>query len=545
MVAYSANATATDADIPSNALTFALISGPTNLTVSTSGVINWTPAEAQGPSTNIVTISVTDTNSVAVNAKSLSVTNTYQIVVNEVNIAPVLTLPPNTNINEMVAFTATATATDADIPTNALTFALVSGPTNLTVSTSGVINWTPAEAQGPSTNIVTISVTDTNPAAINAKSLSVTNNFQIIVSEVNVAPVLPGQTNLTINEGVTLTVTNTATDADVPANALTYTLLSAPGAAALSTNGVITWVTTEADGPSTNTFTTRVTDNGSPSLSATNTFTVVVNELNVAPSLTLPPNQTINELTFYTNNATATDVDVPANALTFTLVSGPANLNVSTSGAITWTPTEAQGPSTNVVQIRVTDTNPPAVNATSLSVTSSFTLTVNEVNVAPVITVPGDQTIHAGVSLSLTATATDADLPTNTLTFALVSGPTGLTVSGTGLITWPTGDANAGTTNPVSVRVFDNGTPSLSATGTFSVVVVSRPLLLTPAISGANLMLTWTAIPVTSYRLEFNTNLSVTNWTSLAGDVTAVGNTASKLDPLTTSNRFYRVRVLP
>jgi hypothetical protein len=197
------------------------------------------------------------------------------------------------------------------------------------------------------------------------------------------------------------------------------------------------------------------------------------------------------------------------------------------------------------VQIRVTDTNPPAVNATSLSVTSSFTLTVNEVNVAPVITVPGDQTIHAGVSLSLTATATDADLPTNTLTFALVSGPTGLTVSATGLITWPTGDANAGTTNPVSVRVFDNGTPSLSATGTFSVVVVSRPLLLTPAISGANLMLTWTAIPVTSYRLEFNTNLSVTNWTSLAGDVTAVGNTASKLDPLTTSNRFYRVRVLP
>ena len=42
--------------------------------------------------------------------------------------------------------------------------------------------------------------------------------------------------------------------------------------------------------------TVRVFDNGAPSLSATNSFTLTVNETNSAPMLTLPADQTINEL---------------------------------------------------------------------------------------------------------------------------------------------------------------------------------------------------------------------------------------------------------
>jgi hypothetical protein len=312
-----------------------------------------------------------------------------------------------------------------------------------------------------------------------------------------------------------------------------------------ASSGVLTWTPSEFQGPSTNVIQVKVTDSNpsavnATSLSTTGSFTVIVREVNVAPVLTLPANQTINELTFYTNNATATDSDLPTNTLTFALVSGPPNLSVSPAGAITWTPSEAQGPSTNVIQIKVTDNGSPP-----LSVTNNYTITVNEVNSGPAIFVPGDQTIHAGVSLSLTATATDADLPANTLTFALVSGPGALTVNGGGLISWPTSDSDADTTNSVRVRVFDNGAPSLSSTGAFNIVIVGRPILLTPAVSGANVTLTWTAIPATSYRIEFNTNLNFPNWTSLAGDVTATASTASKLDPLTTSNRAYRVRVLP
>src|SRR5439155_1051973 len=97
-----------------------------------------------------------------------------------------------------------------------------------------------------------------------------------------------------------------------------------------------------------NMITVKVTDNGTPALSATNTFTVVVNEVNSPPALTVPGNQTINELSVLVVTNTASDTDLPANTLTFALVSGPSGVSVNpTTGVLTWTPTESQGPSTN------------------------------------------------------------------------------------------------------------------------------------------------------------------------------------------------------
>jgi hypothetical protein len=109
----------------------------------------------------------------------------------------------------------------------------------------------------------------------------------------------------------------------------------------------------------------KVTDNGSPALSVTESFTLTVNEVNVAPVLTVPGNQTINELVAFSANAVATDADLPANNLTFGLVSGPSGLTVSPSGAIAWTPTESQGPGTYPVQVKVTDTGTPALSVTN------------------------------------------------------------------------------------------------------------------------------------------------------------------------------------
>src|SRR5439155_4753676 len=134
-------------------------------------------------------------------------------------------------------------------------------------------------------------------------------------------------------------------------------------------------------GPSTNTITVKVTDNGSPALSATNSFTVVVSEVNSAPVLTVPANQTINELSALVVTNTATDIDVPSNTLTFALVSGPSGVAVNpTTGVLSWTPTEAQGPSTNTITVKVTDNGSPA-----LSTTNSFKIVVDEVNNAPVL----------------------------------------------------------------------------------------------------------------------------------------------------------------
>src|SRR6185369_8955937 len=152
--------------------------------------------------------------------------------------------------------------------------------------------WTPTEAQGPGTNTITTVVTDNGIPA-----LSATNSFDVVVTEVNVAPVLAVQTNRIVAELATLTVTNAATDADVPANTLSYQLITPPSGASISANGVITWTPTEAQGPGTNTITTVVTDNGVPALSTTNSFDVAVTEVNVAPVLSAQTNRTVVEFT--------------------------------------------------------------------------------------------------------------------------------------------------------------------------------------------------------------------------------------------------------
>ena len=74
---------------------------------------------------------------------------------------------------------------------------------------------------------------------------------------------------------------------------------------------------------------------------------------------------------------------------------------------------------------------------------------------------------------------------------------------------------------------------------------VPAPLILPATISGTNITLTWRATSNVTYRVEFKSDLNGTNWDALSGDVTSPSNRASKVDVLTTSNRFYRVRVLP
>jgi hypothetical protein len=97
----------------------------------------------------------------------------------------------------------------------------------------------------------------------------------------NTAPVLAQVSDRTINAGVTLVVTNVATDAEAPAQTLTFSLLNNnPTNATLNaTSGILTWRPLVSQADTTNLFTIKVADDGTPSLSATNSFTVTVNPL--------------------------------------------------------------------------------------------------------------------------------------------------------------------------------------------------------------------------------------------------------------------------
>ena len=113
-------------------------------------------------------------------------------------------------------------------------------------------------------------------SAVNAGCES-TNSIQASATPTNHPPVLAAISNQTILAGRTLLITNSATDADTPAQTLTFSLLTAPANAAINSNsGVFTWRPTIAQSPSTQTVAVVVSDNGTPIMSATQSFTVTV-----------------------------------------------------------------------------------------------------------------------------------------------------------------------------------------------------------------------------------------------------------------------------
>jgi hypothetical protein len=90
--------------------------------------------------------------------------------------------------NTLLTFS--ASATDTDQPPQALTFSLGAGaPAGASISTEGVFNWTPGAAQSPSTNAISVLVTDNG-----LPPLSDSSSFTVIV-----APVLTLQASSTVS----------------------------------------------------------------------------------------------------------------------------------------------------------------------------------------------------------------------------------------------------------------------------------------------------------------------------------------------------------
>jgi uncharacterized repeat protein (TIGR01451 family) len=531
---------ATDVDFPPDLLTFSLSNAPDGVVIDpVTGVFTWTPAEEQGPGTNLITVIVTDDGE-----PSLSATQSFTVVVNEVNEAPILAAIADQIVAEGETLIVIAEASDADIPANVLTFSLgTNAPVGASIDpTNGIFTWTPAEEQGPGTNLITILVTDDGEP-----NLSAMQSFTVVVNEVNEAPILAAIADQVVMEGETLIVIALASDADIPPNALTFSLgTNAPAGASIDpANGIFTWTPTEEQGPGTNLITIIVTDDGEPSLSAMQSFTVVVNEVNEAPVLAAIADQIVLEGETLIVIAEASDADIPPNVLTFSLgTNAPAGASIDpVTGVFTWTPTEEQGPGTNLITIIVTDDGEP-----SLSATQTFEVIVLESNFPPVLVTIADRTIHAGSTLTIFNSATDSDIPANALVFTLDPGapPTATIDATNGVLTWVTTVADADTTNHFTVRVTDDGEPPLSDAQSFSVAVVLPPVVQSITVSNGAAILTWNSIEGQTYRLEYNDDLDETNWTELPPDITASGSVTEKVDLIeSVPQRFYRVVLVP
>ena len=168
-------------------------------------------------------------------------------------------------------------------------------------------------------------------------------------------------------------------------------------------------------------------------------------------------------------------------------------------------------------------------------------------NTAPTLAFVDDQTINAGVTLVVTNSVTDAEVPPQTLTFSLLSiTPTNATLDATtGVFTWRPLVSQADTTNLIVVRVTDNGAPSLSDTNSYTITVnpLAQPTLDSVSASSGQVSLVVGGPFGPDYTLWTSTNLI--DWQVLSATNSPVTPITLVVTNLIDRARFYRIQIGP
>lgn len=245
---------------------------PTNLTFDAdTGVLGWTPTEAQGPGVYPIRVcgfSVDGTSVTSCDETLLTLS------VLETPSKPVLCAFTNLACKEGATLTFTASATRTEeippYPTSTRLRLANALPTNATFSAeSGLFRWTTVEVDGPSTNYFTVIAEDASDTNVFVSAV-----VTVKVSEVNspIAYKSPNAFYLWRNEPFAVNLR--FTDADLPPNRLSFSLSSGPASMTLDpATARLQW---QPNATQTGTFTCYITgdDNAGSSRSTTLTFYV-------------------------------------------------------------------------------------------------------------------------------------------------------------------------------------------------------------------------------------------------------------------------------
>ena len=187
-----------------------------------------------------------------------------------------------------------------------------------------------------------------------------------------------------------------------------------------------------------------------------------------------------------------------------------------------------------------------ALNSFSESANSAA-VSATPTNHPPVLAAISSQTIMAGLTLLVTNSAGDADLPAQSLTYGLANAPTNAAINpGSGVFSWRPAMAQSPSTQAVAVVVSDNGVPIMSATQSFAVTVTPPAVPLLAAAAATNKLFGFWINGDTGpdYTIQVSTNL--TAWNSVFTSNSPAmpffwADTNSFSSPLL----FYRVQLSP
>jgi VCBS repeat-containing protein len=354
-------------------------------------------------------------------------------------------------------------ANDSDSDGDVLMAILATGPLHgtLSLSADGSFTYTPV-ANFNGADLFSYRASD-------GQTSSAPATVTITIHPINDAPLAVDDTNYVTSENVPLDVPAAAgvlaNDLDADGNALTAVLVSTTtnGTLTLNASGAFIYASVTAG---VDHFTYRAYDGTTTSQVATVTITVLpANSGPLAQNDSYATDEDI-ALVLPAPGVLANDSDADGNSLSAVLAGGPTHgtLSLNNDGSFIYSP-ESNFSGNDSFSYRASD-------GTTNSSIAIVSLLVRPVNDAPVLAHIGDKSVTKGNLLTFTAWATDVDA-SQSLAFSLDAGaPAGANINASsGVFTWMPLDVSGPSTNFVTVRVTDNGSPALSAAETFAIVV--------------------------------------------------------------------------
>lgn len=425
---------------PSGAIT--LVTQPTKGAVAlnqTNGTMVYTP-NANENGTDTYTYTIADSHGLVSN------TATVTVNIGAINDRP--TAGDDTvTTNEDTATTLAILGNDSDIEDSSFDGTNISlenkgqgvgeyTEATVTVNTDGSLNITPKENQNGQLTF-TYTLTDSDNLASSAATVTVN------ITAVNDAPVAVDNTAQLQEDGqfeVNVLGNDTDVDSTLDASSVKVVLQPSNGQVSINAAGAITY-TAVANYFGTDSFTYTVDDQqGLTSNAATVTMTIA--SVNDAPVISGKPSTQLDEDVLFSFTPTASDAD--QDNLSFSITGQPAWATFdATSGTLSGTPdNDDVGDYANII-ISVTDGQQTAT-------LSSFTLTVRNVNDAPIITGTPSLSVRQDETYSFTPQASDED--STELTFSISGQPQ-----------WASFDSASGSLS---------GTPSREDIGVYSSVTI-------------------------------------------------------------------------
>ena len=180
-------------------MSYSISGAPGTITATTAGVISGTPVNAN-VGTHTITVTCAD-------AAGASATDQYVLTVTNTNDAPTLaSAQADASTAEDTAYSLDISGNFADVDVgDTLTYTATGMPSTMTMSTAGVLSGTPVNADvGTSTVVVTAS----------DGTATVTDTFDLTVTNTNDAPTVTSTAVLTAAEDSPYSYTVTASDVD-------------------------------------------------------------------------------------------------------------------------------------------------------------------------------------------------------------------------------------------------------------------------------------------------------------------------------------------